>query len=171
MGIIESRNKEEARHEENGVVYYDRGVLTGRDGRKYLRYAIQTHFIEVGEDKCALIERYVRPLYREGDMLSFGAKVMAMCEKTVRTRDEVKPGFWANLLWRFAGINHTGVGMHEPYKLQLVIDMCGLRRCFAARLPSPLASTACSTRCAARAWLASTASTSAPASIAIRSWR
>ena len=114
MGIIESRNKEEARHEENGVVYYDRGVLTGRDGRKYLRYAIQTHFIEVGEDKCALIERYVRPLYREGDMLSFGAKVMAMCEKTVRTRDEVKPGFWANLLWRFAGINHTGVGMHEP---------------------------------------------------------
>ena len=98
MGIIESRNKEEARHEENGVVYYDRGVLTGRDGRKYLRYAIQTHFIEVGEDKCALIERYVRPLYREGDMLSFGAKVMAMCEKTVRTRDEVKPGFWAKLL-------------------------------------------------------------------------
>ena len=128
MGIIESRNKEEARHEENGVVYYDRGVLTGRDGRKYLRYAIQTHFIEVGEDKCALIERYVRPLYREGDMLSFGAKVMAMCEKTVRTRDEVKPGFWANLLWRFAGINHTGVGMHEPRKLQLVIDICGLPR-------------------------------------------
>ena len=128
MGIIESRNKEEARHEENGVVYYDRGVLTGRDGRKYLRYAIQTHFIEVGEDKCALIERYVRPLYREGDMLSFGAKVMAMCEKTVRTRDEVKPGFWANLLWRFAGINTTGVGMHEPYKLQLVIDICGLPR-------------------------------------------
>ena len=128
MGIIESRNKEEARHEENGVVYYDRGVLTGRDGRKYLRYAIQTHFIEVGEDKCALIERYVRPLYREGDMLSFGAKVMAMCEKTVRTRDEVKPGFWAKLLWRFAGINHTGVGMHEPRKLQLVIDICGLPR-------------------------------------------
>ena len=157
MGIIESRNKEEARHEENGVVYYDRGVLTGRDGRKYLRYAIQTHFIEVGEDKCALIERYVRPLYREGDMLSFGAKVMAMCEKTVRTRDEVKPGFWANLLWRFAGINHTGVGMHEPlqaaigHRYAAACPVC-CWRCFAARLPSPLASTACSTRCAARAW-------------------
>ncbi len=51
-----------------------------------------------------------------------------MCVESVKTRDEVKPGFWANLLWRFAGINHTGVGMHEPYKLQLVIDICGLPR-------------------------------------------
>ena len=51
-----------------------------------------------------------------------------MCTRNVKTRDQVKPGFWANRLWRFAGINTTGVGMHEPYKLQLVIDMCGLPR-------------------------------------------
>jgi hypothetical protein len=51
-----------------------------------------------------------------------------MCVKSVRTREQVKPGFWANRLWRFAGINSTGVGMHEPYKLQLVIDIVGLPR-------------------------------------------
>ena len=128
MGIIPSRNLEEQRREENGVVYFDRGVLEGRNGRKYARYAIQTHFVEVGESQAALVEKYVRPLYQPGDMLSFGAKVMAMCTKNVRTRAQVKPGFWANFLWRFAGINHTGVGMHEPYKLQLVIDMVGLSR-------------------------------------------
>lgn len=128
MGIIPSRNLEEQRREENGVTYFDRGVVEGKNGRKYSRFAIQTHFVEVGEDQAALVEKYVRPLYKEGDMLSFGAKVMAMCTKNVKTREEVKPGFWANFLWRFAGINHTGVGMHEPYKLQLVIDMCGLPR-------------------------------------------
>ena len=128
MGIIPSRNLEEQRREENGVVYFDRGVLEGRNGRRYARYAIQTHFVEVGESQAALVEKYVRPLYQPGDMLSFGAKVMAMCTKNVRTRAQVKPGFWANFLWRFAGINHTGVGMHEPYKLQLVIDMVGLPR-------------------------------------------
>ncbi len=128
MGIIPSRNLEDQRREENGVTYFDRGRVTGKDGRQYDRFAIQTHFVEVGESQTALVEKYVRPLYREGDVLSFGAKVMAMCTKNVRTRDEVKPGFWANFLWRFAGINHTGVGMHEPYKLQLVIDMCGLPR-------------------------------------------
>ena len=128
MGIIPSRNLEDQRREQNGVVYFDRGTITGKDGRKYDRYAIQTHFVQVGESQTELVEKYVRPLYREGDMLSFGAKVMCMCVKSVKTRDEVKPGWWANHLWRFAGINHTGVGMHEPYKLQLVIDMCGLPR-------------------------------------------
>mgnify|MGYP003291923522 FL=1 len=128
MGIIPSRNLEEQRREQNGVVYFDRGTIEGKNGKKYDRYAIQTHFVEVGESQTELIEKYVRPLYQEGDMVSFGAKVMAMCTNNVKSREQVKPGFWANFLWRFAAINHTGVGMHEPYKLQLVIDMCGLPR-------------------------------------------
>ncbi|MBQ4073780.1 MAG: F420-0--gamma-glutamyl ligase [Clostridia bacterium] len=123
-----SRNLEEQRREENGIVYFDRGIVEGKNGKKYSRFAIQTHFVEVGESQTELVKKYVLPLYRQGDMLSFGAKVMAMCTKNVKTREQVKPGFWANFLWRFAGINHTGVGMHEPYKLQLVIDMCGLPR-------------------------------------------
>ena len=128
MGIIPSRNLEEQRREENGIVYFDRGIVEGKNGKKYSRFAIQTHFVEVGESQTELVKKYVLPLYQKGDMLSFGAKVMAMCTKNVKTREQVKPGFWANFLWRFAGINHTGVGMHEPYKLQLVIDMCGLPR-------------------------------------------
>lgn len=138
MGIIPSRNLEEQRREENGVVYFDRGRITGKDGRQYDRLAIQTHFVQVGESQKELVETYVRPLYRPGDVLSFGAKVMSMCVRSVRTRDQVKPGFWANLLWRFAGINHTGVGMHEPYKLQLVIDMVGLPRVLLATVCSAL---------------------------------
>jgi len=128
MGIIPSRNLEEQRREEQGIVYFDRGILTGRNGKRYQRFAIQTHFVEVGENQADLVRRYVLPLAKPGDMLAFGAKVMAMCTRNVKTREEVKPGFWANLLWRFAAINTTGVGMHEPYKMQLVIDMVGLPR-------------------------------------------
>lgn len=128
MGIIPSRNLDEQRREENGIVYYDRGIREGKNGRKYSRFAIQTHFVEVGESQAELVRKYVLPIAQPGDVLSFGAKVMAMCTRNVRTKDEVKPGFWAKRLWRFAGINSTGVGMHEPYKLQLVIDICGLPR-------------------------------------------
>lgn len=128
MGIIPSRNFENQRREKNGIVFFDRGTLTGKNGRKYDRYAIQTHFVEVGEDQAELVRRYVLPLSQDGDVLSFGAKVMAMCTRNVKTKDEVHPGFWAKKLAPFAGINTTGVGMHEPYKLQLVIDMCGLPR-------------------------------------------
>ena len=128
MGIIPSRNLDEQKKTFEGITFYDRGTITGKNGRRYDRFAVQTHFVEVGEDQAELVRRYILPLYQEGDVLSFGAKVMAMCTRNVKTRDEVKPGFWANHLWRFAGINSTGVGMHEPYKLQLVIDMCGLPR-------------------------------------------
>ena len=41
-------------------------------------------------DNKELVEKYVRPLYQEGDVLSFGAKVMCMCVESVKTRDEVK---------------------------------------------------------------------------------
>jgi len=138
MSKANSRNLETQKRQHNGITYFDRGRLTGTDGRQYDRYAIQTHFVEVNEDQAQLVERYVRPLYQPGYVLSFGAKVMAMCVGSVRTREQVKPGFWANLLWRFAGINSTGVGMHEPYKMQLTIDTCGLPRVLTAAALSAL---------------------------------
>lgn len=134
--MADSKNLESQRREKNGVVYFDRGRLEGRNGRKYDRWAIQTHFVEVGEDQAELIRKYVMPLYQEGDMVAFGAKVMAMCTKNVRTIDDVHPGFFAKLMAPFAGINSTGVGMHEPYKLQMVIDMCGLPRVLLAAFVS-----------------------------------
>lgn len=128
MDSATSRNMDDQRREKDGIIYFDRGTVEGKDGQKYDRFAIQTHFVEVGEDQSELVEKYVRPFYQEGDVLSFGAKVMCMCVKSVRTREEVKPGFWASILWKFAGINGTGIGVHEPYKMQLVIDLVGLPR-------------------------------------------
>ena len=80
-----SRNQESTRQEKDGVVYYDRGILTGKDGRRYQRYAIHTHFVQPGEDQAELVRRYVLPLYQPGDCLSFTAKVMGMCTNNVRT--------------------------------------------------------------------------------------
>ena len=63
-----SRNQESTRQEKDGVVYYDRGILTGKDGRRYQRYAIKTHFVQPGEDQAELVRRYVLPLYQPGDV-------------------------------------------------------------------------------------------------------
>ncbi|MDR0395922.1 MAG: F420-0--gamma-glutamyl ligase [Oscillospiraceae bacterium] len=138
MGIIPSRNLDEQRRDQSGVVYFDRGVISGSNNRRYSRFAIQTHFVQRRESKEDLVKRYVLPLYTPGDVLAFGAKVMAMCADSVVERKDVKPGFWANFLWRFAGINHTGVGMHEPYKLQLVINIVGLPRVLLAAFLSAI---------------------------------
>lgn len=124
----DNRNQESQRRTENGVEYFDRGILTGKDGKRYQRFAIHTHFVEVGEDQAELVRRYVLPIYQPGDVLSFTAKVMGMCTRNVRTLDDTHPGFWAKTLSPFAGHNSTGIGMHQPYKMQMVIEICGLPR-------------------------------------------
>ena len=157
----DSRNLENTRHEENGVTYYDRGVITGRDGRRYSRFAIHTHFVSPGEDKCELVRRYVLPLYKSGDCLSFTAKVMGMCTNNVRTLEDTHPGFFAKLLAPFAGHNSTGIGMHQPYKMQLVIEICGLPRVLFADF---------STGSAVTAWPASTGFIRTPPLKSITPW-
>lgn len=132
MQNSESRNLAEQRREQDGIVYFDRGDVAGADGAVWSRLAVQTHFVGRRESSVELVRRYIGPLYRPGDVVAFGAKVMAMCKDTVRERKDVQPGFFANLLSRHAGINSTGVGMHEPYKMQLVIDICGLPRVLVA---------------------------------------
>ena len=50
----------------------------------YQRHAIQTHFVQIGENYIDLIERYVKPLYEEGDLLSISEKVIALCRSEER---------------------------------------------------------------------------------------
>ncbi len=121
------RNHPEERREENGVVYYLRSNIEV-NGKTYRRYAIQTHFVQRGESYVELVKKYVCPLYEEGDILSMSEKIIAMCQNNVVEKKDVKVGFWARLLSRFASSNNHGVAMDEPYKLQLAINLAGLPR-------------------------------------------
>lgn len=118
-------NKVENRREKEGIIYYIRGLLNVNEGR-YERYAIQTHFIERGEDYIALIAKYVAPLYQTGDILMISEKIVAMCQNHTVEKKDVHLGFWAKFLSRFATKTPSGIGMDEPYKLQLAINMKGL---------------------------------------------
>lgn len=120
-----NRNNEQNRREKDGVVYYVRGLMEVNGGR-YERYGIQTHFIEKGEDYIEILRRYVSPLYQAGDVVTLGEKVISMCQGNIVTMDEVKVGFWAKFLSKFAYRSATGTGLSEPYKLQLTIDLKGL---------------------------------------------
>lgn len=51
----------------------------------YQRHAIQTHFVQIGENYIDLIERYVKPLYEEGDLLSISEKVIACARSASST--------------------------------------------------------------------------------------
>ena len=120
-----NRNTEQNRREKDGVVYYVRG-LREVEGVRYERYGVKTHFIGRGEDYIEILRKYVSPLYQAGDVVTLGEKVISMCQDNTVEKANVKLSIWAKLLSKFATRNNNGIGMDEPYKLQLAINMKGL---------------------------------------------
>ncbi len=102
--------------------------------RTFARHAIQTHFVRPGESYIDLINTYVKPLYRPGDILSSSEKVIALCQNRVVTEAECRPGFWAKLLSRFVHQTSAGPGMGLPVKMQFAINICGLPKVLWAAL-------------------------------------
>ena len=105
-----------------------KNVTIQAGGKTYARHAITTHFVQVGESYIDLIEKYVKPVYQPGDILSSSEKVIALCQGRIVTEDECKPGFWAKVLSRFVHQTSAGPGMGLPVKMQFAINICGLPR-------------------------------------------
>lgn len=135
MAATENRNTGKSSEVIEGITLFAREDITV-DDVTYQRKAIQTHFVERGEDFVGLIRRYVLPLWQEGDLLISSEKVAAMCQDDTVQMSEVKVGFWAKFLSKFASSNNHGIAMDEPYKLQLAIDMKGLPRILLAAVCS-----------------------------------
>ena len=97
------------------------------------RCAIRTHFIEIGEDYVELVERYVRPLWQEGDLLAIAEKIVSLCQNNVIPKSEVKVTRLAKFLSRFATQhNSAGIGVGDVYKMQYAIDLNGGPKVFFA---------------------------------------
>lgn len=97
-------------------------------GHTYMRHAIKTHFVQQGEDYIEIFKKYVSDLYQPGDIVSSSEKIIALCQNRVVKRDELKIGFWAKLLSKFASHPDTGVGVGETIKMQYAISKVGLPR-------------------------------------------
>lgn len=98
------------------------------NGKKYMRHAIKTRFVKQGEDYIQVFEEYVKPVYQPGDIISVSEKIIALCQNRVVKRDELKIGFWAKFLSKFASHPSTGVGVGETIKMQYAIQEVGLLR-------------------------------------------
>ncbi len=95
------------------------------NGKKYLRNAIETHYVQIGESYIDIIEKYVKPIYKEGDIVSISEKIIGLCQERVVYKKDVKVGKLAKFLSRFAMRSDAGVGVDNPYKMQFAINLCG----------------------------------------------
>lgn len=95
-------------------------------GDIYLRHAIKTRFVKQGENYINLFKEYVSPIYKSGDIVSSSEKIIALCQNRVVKRENMKVGFWAKFLSKFASHPKTGIGVGESIKMQYAINKVGL---------------------------------------------
>lgn len=94
-------------------------------GERYNRYAIKTHFVQIGENYIEIIEKYVKPIYQENDFISISEKIISLCQKRIIYKKDMKVTKLAKFLSKFAMSTDAGIGVDSPYKMQVAIDLCG----------------------------------------------
>lgn len=95
------------------------------NGEVYLRHAIETHYVQIGENYVDIVEKYVKDIYEEGDIVSISEKIIGLCQKRVVYKKDMKVSSLAKFLSKFAMRSDAGVGVDNPYKMQFAIDLCG----------------------------------------------
>ena len=96
------------------------------DGREYYRCPIHTRLIKVGDNLSQLVEEYVSPYFEEGDCVYISEKIVSLCQRDIISKEDVKLSWTAKFLSKFASTNDSaGVGVHNVYKMQVAILLCG----------------------------------------------
>lgn len=108
------------------------------NGKFYKRKAIKTHFIGQGESYIDIIEKYVSPNYQPGDLISISEKIIALCQNRIVRREDIRIGFFARFLSKFASHPTTGVGVGETIKMQYAINKAGLPKVIFAAIASAI---------------------------------
>ena len=98
------------------------------EGETYLRHAIKTKFITTEDNYIDIINRYVSKIYEKGDIISISEKIISICQNRIIKREDIKIGFLAKILSKFASHPTTGVGVGEEIKMQYAINTVGLAK-------------------------------------------
>lgn len=98
------------------------------------RIKVKTHVLNKGDDLIAVVRQYAGPLLKVGDILTIAESPVAAVQGRAIPVSEIKPGFWANLLWRFIKKVPYGIGLRSPWSMQCAIDEVGLSRILRAAI-------------------------------------
>ena len=101
----------------------------------YLRHAIKMRFITTKDNYIDVIKEYVSGIYEEGDIISISEKIISICQNKIIRREDIKIGWWAKFLSKFANHkNRGGYGVGMTINMQYAIDKVGLPRVIFASL-------------------------------------
>ncbi len=92
------------------------------------RYPIKTHFITVSDNLNSIISKYVLPVVEKDDIIVLCEKIVSIIQNRVVYKRDIKLGFWAKFLSKFAKKTPYGFSVGNPLKMQVAINLAGLPR-------------------------------------------
>lgn len=106
----------------NFVSNSGRNIEIKVDGEVFLRHAIKTKFVTSNDNYIDIVREYVSKIYEKGDIISISEKIISICQNRIIQRKDMKIGFFAKFLSKFASHPTTGVGVGESIKMQYAIN-------------------------------------------------
>ncbi len=98
------------------------------------RIPVRTHILKEGDDLIDAVKRYAGPVLQPGDILTIAESPVAATQGRAIPISKIKPGIWANILWRFVKKVPYGIGLRSPWSMQCAIDEVGLPRILRAAI-------------------------------------
>ncbi|MGI6248354.1 MAG: coenzyme F420-0:L-glutamate ligase [Acutalibacteraceae bacterium] len=104
----------------------------------FSRFPVKTHVIMAGDNLNEVMDKYVKPHLKDGDMIFISEKIVAISQGRAFRIDDIKPGRMAKFLSRFVQKTSYGIGLGSPWTMQLAIDDIGRPKILFAALCSAL---------------------------------
>ncbi|MBU2540131.1 F420-0--gamma-glutamyl ligase [Patescibacteria group bacterium] len=114
------------------VPNFGKNLIIEVGSQKWFRYPIKTHFIGVEDGFEDIIEKYVLSVAQKGDIVALGQKIVSILQKRIVYKKDIRVGFWAKFLSKFAKKTPYGFSVGNPLKMQVAINLAGLPRIFFA---------------------------------------
>lgn len=89
---------------------------------------IRTHFIGTSDRIGDVVSKYVLPVVQKGDIIVLCEKIVSIMQNRIVYKKDVKLGFWAKFLSKFAMKTPAGFSVGNPLKMQVAIGLAGLPR-------------------------------------------
>lgn len=94
----------------------------------YERLPIRTPVLTADDDIVDIVNRFARPLAKDGDVLFISEKAVAVTQGRAIPESQMRVGLTARVLWRFVSNVPYGIGLRRPSSMQCAVQECGAAR-------------------------------------------
>jgi hypothetical protein len=99
----------------------------------FARLPIKTHFIEIGESLDEILDKYVKPVLKENDILAVSCKIVSITTPGLTVhKSQVSISPLARLIVKFVRKWPNDIGYSNPRKMQVAINRAGYPRMLVA---------------------------------------